>query len=559
VSIPLELASAIDALRDGDRGTDIVKQAIIAIAAMGIGIIVVRTLSRVLFFTPGRLMEFQLKNDLFARLMQQQPSFYAQWQTGDIIARSSEDLSFVRVMVGFGLLQIFNTSAALLMTGTQMLMLSWQLTLWSLIPIVVTLLIVQIGTYYIYKLIRRNRQEMSDLSEHILSSIHGVQTIQGFRAEEAFLQRFRERNDRYLKTLLQMANLRAWLFPLFVLGAGICIWMLLAIGGPMTIQGQLTVGQIVAFVTYITYLLAPLRSLGWLMSVFQQGYTSLDRIFELLNNSPERPEGKTPMPLPDQPVCLELRDLSFAYPDAPNKDILSHISVDIPAGSWVGIFGRTGSGKSTLLRLIARLYNSPPQSIFANGVDITRVDLDRWREKIAVVSQTPFLFSDSIAENICMSTEVDRTRLQQVIHWAALTRDIQDMPEGIDTIVGERGIMVSGGQRQRVTLARALYRDFELLILDDILSAIDHHTEHQLIDMLRDLAANTSRSVPPTIILVSHRISALTRCDQILVLENGMISERGTHAELIERPGCYRDTWQHQTETSSMNEHKSIP
>lgn len=550
VQIPLELAKAIDALRAGDRQGDVVRGAVVAIALMGASVILIRTFSRVLFFTPGRLIEYRLKNDLFANLLRQQPSFYAQWETGDIVSRSSDDLTFVRVMIGFGLLSVFNTSAALVLTGTQMFILSWKLTLLVLLPIGIVLAVVQIGIYRLFDMMKETREQLSALSDHVLSSIHGIQTIQGFRAEEAFLKRFLARNEKYMETNLTLARIRAWILPLLVLGGSVCIYLLLAVGGPMAIRKEMSIGQLVAFTTYIAYLLMPLRSLGWMMSVFQRGQASLERVLELLDAPPERPEGDRPETLPaDEPLSLAIKDLDFAYPDDPDKTVLHGINATIPAGAWVGVFGRTGSGKTTLLRLLTRLYNPPPGTIFVNGVDITAIALDDLRDRMAVVPQTPFLFSDTIRANVTMGSEAGALELEQVLQRAALENDLDALPDGLDTVVGERGIMVSGGQRQRITLARALHRPFDLLFLDDVLSAVDHRTEKRLIHTLDEVAkTGTSDGKRPTVVLVSHRLSALSHCDKILVLDDGHLADLGTHEELLERPGPYRDAWLHQIE-----------
>lgn len=560
VQIPLQLASAIDAIRAGQRQGAVIQAAIVSIAWMGIGVILVRTLSRVLFFTPGRQIEFALKNDLFASLLRQQPSFYGKWQAGDIISRSSEDMTFVRVYVGFGSLSVVNTGMALVMTGTQMFFLSWQLTLLVLLPIAIALGLVQFGIYQLFQKMTESSEQLASISEHVLSSLHGMQTIQGFRAEEAFTKRFVEKNLLYAQTSLYIAKIRALVLPVLGVGGALCIYILLAVGGPMAIRKELSVGELVAFTTYVAYLLMPLRSLGWIMSVFQRGQASLRRVLELLHTPPECPEGAHPIGIPvEQPLHIEVRDLSFAYPDAPDQPVLRHIHAHFPAGAWIGIFGRTGAGKSTLLRVLARLYNPPPGTVFLNDIDITSVDLQAWREQMAMVPQTPFLFSDTIRANIGMDQEGVRDEsLLRIVQQAALDRDLSAFPEGLDTVVGERGIMVSGGQRQRITLARALLRPHRILLLDDVLSAVDHQTEKKLIQTLEDIATTASSSGDrPTVILVSHRLSALARCDKILVLEQGELVDAGTHEELLERPGPYQESWLHQAESSRTHEEAS--
>lgn len=546
VQIPLQLAAAVDGLRQSQTGA--VQKAAIWIALMGATVIFVRTLSRVLFFTPGRLVEFQMKNELFKKLLALQPAFYAKWRTGDIVSRASDDMSFVRVMVGFGLLQIFNTSTALIMTGAKMFSLSVKLTSLVLVPIILSMIVVNIGIGRFFALIKKSREQLSDLSDHILSSLRGVQTIQGFRAEGAFTDKFKERNQSFLETNLSIARIAAFLFPLLGLGGAVCIWALLSIGGPMTVRGELSVGQLVAFTSYIAYLLFPLRSLGWLMSVFQRGYTSLSRVVELLDAESERPEGKEPKTFESQEgIALEIQDLSFAYPDESEHPVLRDLSFSIPQGKTMGVFGRTGSGKTTLLRLLTRSYNPPEGTVFVNGTDLTHIDLNEWRDQLAVVPQSPFLFSDTIESNISMGGHT-KEEIKEAISRAAFDQDLSSLTDGLDTVVGERGIMLSGGQRQRITLARALAQQFNVLVLDDVLSAVDHNTERRLIATIDSLSDARTDGSSPTVLLVSHRLSALAHTESILVLEEGQLIDQGTHEELTQRPGPYRDAWLHQSD-----------
>jgi ABC-type multidrug transport system fused ATPase/permease subunit len=335
-------------------------------------------------------------------------------------------------------------------------------------------------------------------------------------------------------------------------GGSLAVFVLLFLGGPMAIEGSLSVGQIAAFVALLGILLPPLRSMGWMLSVFQRGQVSLERILELFDAPTDRPEGDAPVALAPGPPALSLRDLRFAYPDDPEDDVLKGVSVDVPAGAVVGVFGRTGSGKSTLLRVLARLYNPPRGTVFVgpDNTDITAIDLDRWRERLSVAPQRPFLFSDTIGENVELSARPDREPPEGVavsgaardraVDLAALGVDLEALPEGIDTVVGERGIMLSGGQRQRVALARALYTGGGLLLLDDVLSAVDHSTEARLVGSLVNIGDGGQR---PTTFIVSHRVSAFRGADLILVLDDGRLVDSGTHAELAQRPGLYRETW----------------
>jgi len=546
VQIPLELAAGVDALgADGDPQR--LQRSVKLIASMGVSILVVRTLSRILFFTPGRLIEYRLKNDLFQRLLELQPAFHAQWKTGDIVSRVSNDVSLLRVLVGFGILQIFNVTAALAMAGREMLRISPALTAMTLVPIAVAMLIVQVGLRRLFIMSRRSQEALADLSQHVLSSLQGVPIIQGFNAEEAFGERFLVHNKAYLDANMELAWVRALHMPLLPLAGGLSLAGLVGFGGSMAASNVITVGELVAFTTYVGILLMPLRSLGWLLAVFQRGIMGLERIYSLLNAQPDRPEGahghkRNRTSAPE----IQLRNLTFAYPDQPKDPVLSDINADIPSGSTVGLFGRTGSGKSTLLKLISRAYNPPPNTISVDGWEILELDLDDWRSQTSVVPQQPFLFSESIEHNISMGT-ADAERLQETLKGAALETDLEALPNGTNTLVGERGIMLSGGQRQRVALARGLYREFDLLLLDDVLSAVDHHTEKQLIDTLVQTGRGQEKDSRPTMLLVSHRVSAMRHADNILVLDEGRLVDQGTHDELTRRPGPYQEAWQQQS------------
>lgn len=537
VSIPGQIGHAIDALRAGNP----VGQYVAAIAVMGIGVIAVRSLSRVLIFNPGRHVEYHLRRDLFAHLLRLQPSFYAVHKRGDIVSRAANDISWVRTLVGFGGLQVFNVTMAVVLTGWKMVVLSPRLTLLALLPVAAAAGVVQWGIRRLFALAKRSQEQLGEISEHVLGSLQGMAAIQGFVAEEAFIERFEERNLEWLRTGIRLAVVRSIALPLLVLAGGISMFVLIAVGGEMVLTGALTVGELAAFIALLAVFLPPLRSMGWMMSVIQRGRAALGRIFELMDAPVERPEGATGHPSePGRGPAIELRALSFAYPDEPNRLVLQELDADIPAGSVIGVFGRTGSGKSTLLRLLARIYNPPEGAILVDGVDLRTIDLGSWRRRLSMVPQRPFLFSDAIASNVALEAEPDEARIVRSVDMAALESDLESLPDGLRTVVGERGIMLSGGQRQRVALARGLYRRSDLLILDDVLSAVDHQTEAQLV---ATVAALTRRPEAPTVLIASHRLSALRHCDGVLVLDGGRLVDRGTHAELIKRPGIYRDTW----------------
>jgi ATP-binding cassette subfamily B protein len=548
VSIPGQIGHAIDAL----RAEQPLGRYVAAIAVMGLTVIVVRSLSRVLIFNPGRHIEYHLRRDLFAHLLRLQPSFYATQKRGDIVSRAANDITWVRTLVGFGGLQIVNVTLAIALTGWKMVSLSPRLTLMVLLPIALGTGLVQWGIRRLFFLARRSQEQLGEISEHVLGSLQGMAAIQGFVAEEAFVKRFEERNLSWLRTGMRLALIRSIALPLLVLSGGVGMFALIAVGGPMVLAGSLTVGELAAFTALLTVFMPPLRSMGWMMSVIQRGRAALERIFELMDAPVERPEGISGV-IADggRGPAVELRDLHFNYPDEADREVLTGLSAEIPAGGVVGLFGRTGSGKSTLLRLLSRLYNPPARTIFIDGVDVVTLDLESWRQRIAVVPQRPFLFSDAIAANVGLEAEPDDRAIQAAVEMAALGPDLESLPDGLQTVVGERGIMLSGGQRQRVALARGLYRGGDLLILDDVLSAVDHHTEAQLVETVAGLAR---RPEAPTVLISSHRLSALRHCDLVLVLDGGRLVDSGPHNELIDRPGVYRDTWLVQSQRAAAEE-----
>lgn len=537
VSIPGQIGHAIDALRAGTP----LGRYVAGIGLMGAAVIVVRTLSRILIFNPGRNQEYLIRRDVFAKLMRLQPAFFAGQTRGDVVSRASNDVTWVRALVGFGGLQVLNVTMAVTLVGWKMVSLSPRLTLAALVPILIGVGVVQFGIRRVFVLSRRSQEQLGEISEHVLGTLQGMAAIQGFVAERAFVNRFEERNLAWLKTGIQLALIRAVALPLLVLSGGVAMFMLLAVGGPMAIEGTISVGELVAFAALLTVLLPTLRSMGWLLSVLARGRASLERIFELLD-APEPAAAGAPGVVVEagRGPAISIRNLDFSYPDESGRQVLTDISVDLPAGLTVGLFGRTGSGKSTLLHVLARLYDPPRGAVFVDGVDVLDLDLTAWRRRLAVVPQRPFLFSDTISSNVALERDADERRIEQAVAAAALGPDIEGLQHGMDTIVGERGIMLSGGQRQRVALARGLYRRGDLLILDDVLSAVDHATEAGLVDGLTDLSGIDGG---PTVLIASHRLSALRRTDLVLVLDRGRLIDSGRHDELVKRPGIYRETW----------------
>ncbi|MCO4745556.1 MAG: ABC transporter ATP-binding protein [Proteobacteria bacterium] len=540
VTIPRVLAEAIDTLMLGDPN-GIVYGLAGHIALLGLAVMVTRSVSRIAFFTPGRLVEAQVKTDLFNRLLRHQPTFYADWPTGDLVSRTSSDVNFVRLLAGFGALQVCNATLAIALVATQMVNIAPGLAIWVVLPVALGLAFALLFIRRMFQLVHEMQAALAALSDLILSSYQGVATIQAFNAGDAFYDRFEKHNQQHLRASLLRAQMRAAIGPVLALTGSLNVFLLLYLGGPMAIRGEISAGELIAFTMLIAYVSGPLRSISFLLAIFKQSQAAIERVNEIMDPEIERPDLPNPIAASAEAPHITVDGLSFSYPEAPEDQVLSDVTVDIPAHSTLGIFGPTGSGKTTLLRCIARLYNPDSPSVRFDGTDVREIDLDGLREQIAYVPQRAFLFSESVRHNILLGTE-DNGRLDKVIELAALGPDIAALPNGLDTEVGETGVMLSGGQRQRTALARGLVRPHGLLILDDVLSAVDHKTEAQLLASMRSSAKR------PTTIIVANRISALAHADQIVVLEEGRVTAIGPHDQLIHTPGIYRDTWDRQRE-----------
>lgn len=548
VAIPRLQKEVFDELAGG-RHAEVVHGYARWIAAAALAVIFVRTGSRILFFNPGRTIEFRLRNEMLRRLLAMSPAWFRGRSLGDLMARASDDATYVRALVGFSVIMVLNIVLAAGLAIVQMLRTDAWLTLACVLPLLAAVALLRMGVNLAMSMMKQGTVALGALSGTVLETYKGIAVVQGAAAEAAFIQRFDQANDLYTQISLKQTALRTFLMPIVAVVGNLCIFILLFIGGRHVVQGQMTVGDLAAYAAYIGVLVGALASSGWVIGVLQRGAVSLRRVWDVASLASDLPVGDQPLPPRDQGIHLKVQGLSWRHPDAPEQPpVLAELSFEVRPGQVLGICGPVGSGKSTLVALLGRLAAVPAGAVTLDGVDLCAVAEADLRRAVAVVPQEPVLFSRSIRENIAFVDrveDIDEARVRRAASLAQLDGEIARMPQGLDTVIGEKGLTLSGGQRQRLQIARALYRGFRLLVLDDVLSAVDHDTEERLLQVLRGQVAASGTSA----VIASHRLSALARADEILVFadptsaERGRVVERGSHAQLLALGGVYAGLW----------------
>lgn len=559
VAIPGLVRDTFNALEA--RAADKIDRLALLIVLCSVLVIVVRTLSRVLFFNPGRTIEFRVRNQMLERLLSMGGAWFRRVAHGDLVSRATNDATFVRALVGFSVLQLLNLVIAASMALWQMLATDVTLTLLCMVPMTLSLLVLRRGTGRLFQAMRDGQVELGQLSDHILETYKGMSAIALAHAEPAFLDRFDRHNQRYTAINVSVTALRCFVLPLASQTGGLAVFVLLFYGGARVAAGELTVGDLAAYSAYIGVLVSSLVMAGWLIASLQRGVVALERVWEVLGLEPERVASGATLPARPEGLTVRATGLSYRYPDAGPDDApaLADIDFDLRPGGMLGIYGAVGSGKSTLVALLAGELNAPAGALHFDGVDATTLQPAARSAAVAVVPQTSFLFSRALRENVGFvdpPAEVDQGRVVAAVAAAQLASDVERMPQGLDTIVGERGQNLSGGQRQRAQLARALYRPARLLVLDDVLSAVDHDTEDALLRAIAEQLG--SRAERPSTVLVSSRLSALRQADEIVVLQGGRIVERGTHQALLEANGVYAAAFRAQDEHGQVPQEQQV-
>ena len=547
LAIPWLIKSAIDALRTLPAAAAhrvVVREAALIILFAVLQALI-RTWSRILIFNAGRNIEYSLRRDLFAHLTSLDAAFYRGHPTGDVMSRMTNDLGSVRMLFGPGILNLFNTAFVYVTTLTLLLKLSPRLTLLALVPYPALLAGARLASRRMYKAGRAIQEQLGTLSSAIQEDLAGIAVIKHYTLEPVRDAKFRELNDEYLGRSLTLVRARGVLMPLFAGLGGLGTLIVLFFGGREVIDGRLTVGGLVAFNAYLVALSWPTVALGWIIGIWQRGIASWARVRELLDTTPAVAEPALPAAGPLGPPSIEVRDLTVAID---GRKILDGVSFSLPAGATLAVVGPTGSGKTTLVDAIVRMQDVAPGAVEVAGRDVTRIPLGDLRRLVGYAPQDAFLFSATVAENVGFGLHegADPARVRSAAEAAGLAPDIAVLPEGYETLVGERGITLSGGQRQRVALARALAADPRILILDDSLSSVDAQTEREILTRLRPILAGR------TSIVISHRVAAVKDADRILVLDRGRVAEQGTHAALLASGGLYASLYREQLAAEAL-------
>ena len=542
VQSPQVIRVALDYLEKGGRSTGKLGYYALVLVAIALSKGIFQFLTRWIVIGISRDIEFDLRNDLFRHLEQLSFPYYQRTRTGDIMARATNDLNAVRMLLGPAIMYSANTLVFTIGALIYMFRISPKLTLYTFAPLPVASIVIQYFGHQIHERFEKIQAMFSDISARAQENFSAARVIRAYAQEGAEVRQFEAANTEYINRSLPLARLMGLLWPTLELTLGLAVVLVLWLGGREVLLNRISVGDFAAFLTYMIQLTWPVIALGWVINIFQRGTASLKRINEIMLEQPEITDSPAVItagsPEPELRGAIEFRGLNFGYN---GTTVLHDVNLTIPEGTSLAIVGPTGSGKTTLVNLIPRVYDAAPGTVFIDGHPIRDFPIDFLRRNIGFVPQETFLFSDSVRENIAFGVEhATDEAVRNAAEAANIAADIEGFPDKYATMVGERGLTLSGGQKQRTAIARAIIRNPRILILDDALSSVDTHTEDKILNHLREIMRGR------TTIFISHRVSTVRNADRIAVLHGGRIVELGTHDELIARDGYYTDLYNKQ-------------
>jgi ATP-binding cassette, subfamily B, multidrug efflux pump len=537
-AIPLAMRAAVDSLTV-DRSLRLLFEFCGLLVGLSVAKGIFQYWMRVILIGISRDIEYDLRNDLFSRLVTLDASFYGRMRTGDILARATNDMNAVRMMLGPGVMYWFETSLTLVLSVSVMLWVDWPLTLVALIPAPFVSLAVLVFGRKIHDRFEAIQTMFSDISSRVQENLSGVRVVRAYVQEQSELAHFETLNQAYIGENLRLAKISGLFNPLLTTLVGFSFLLVLWFGGLRLAAHKISLGGFVMFSTYMGMLVWPLIAMGWVANLMERGRASLGRVRGLLEErpkiaSPEKPRA-IPSPLRGE---IEFLKASVQYGE---RAALENVTLRIPAGMTVAIVGHTGSGKSTLAHLVPRLLDPSAGVVTLDGIDLREFSPEELRRQIGYVPQETFLFSATLGQNIAFGVkDATESEIRRAAEIAGLATDIDGFPDGFETVVGERGITLSGGQKQRTAIARAVLRDPRILILDDALASVDTATEERILTELAGVMRGR------TTILISHRVSTIRNADRIFVIEHGELVAEGSHGELLERGGYYADLYEKQ-------------
>jgi ATP-binding cassette subfamily B protein len=494
---------------------------------------------RMNLITASRDMEYDLRNDLFTHLERLSPSFFRRVRTGDIMARATNDLNYVRNFLGPGIMHL---AGAIVIPFAAILMFSIdaRLAVLSLIPVPVVSTLVYLLRKSIHTRAELRQAQFSEISAMAQENFSGIRVVKAYASDDREIAAFDGACREYIDRNMSLARIDGLLFPLLGLLVGMMLAIIVTVGGRAVIQGRITLGDLTAFFGYVGMLMWPTAAIGWVVNMYQTATAALKRINEIFMEEPEIADAPDVLPVTDIEGGLEFKNVEFQY-DGQSEPVLKDVSFKIPTGSTVAIVGRTGAGKSTLVHLIPRLFDPLKGSVLIDGHDVRKLPLEVLRQNVGFVPQEPFLFSTTVSSNIAYGAdEASSIEIAEAARVSHILEDLDSFPDGMDTGLGERGVNLSGGQKQRITIGRASIGRPKIIVLDDALSSVDTETEEKILADLLDATAGSTR------IVISHRISTVKNADSIVVLDDGRVAEQGTHTDLLAQDGLYADMYRRQ-------------